>query len=216
MGDRLQEIVEGHLGTRNLVAFLENSWITCSQQASVATAIVLHSSSLATAPNGAPLLAWLFDTSTLPSRYSLVLSHFIPHLPVLCTHKLASINVLRIVNQDAEPEASARISEALFQSPDDRVLTEILKSKDSGVAVVYKILTSRFLDSEKRSTYVEATKRVLIRIAATTVPAYRNLINEVGLRHATQGVVGPDRPDARHQWHGQMKTQQVGVSKHIV
>lgn len=162
-------------------ACLESPNITINQQRRIATAIILNSIPLATNPNGALLLTWLLDTSGFPSRYNLLAPRFTPHLSHLCTHKLASLTVLRIVNQKIEPEASTQIVEALFSSPADHVLTDVLGDQVNGVAVVHKILTSPFIDPVDKQIYMEATKRVLIELKVIATQAYRRLIEEVGL-----------------------------------
>ncbi|GLB35351.1 putative RNA recognition motif containing protein [Lyophyllum shimeji] len=179
--DRMWEIAQGRFGARSMRACLESPHITLSQQRRIATAIILNSIPLATNPNGALLLTWLLDTSGFPSRYNLLAPRFTPHLSHLCTHKLASLTVLRIVNQKIEPEASRQIVEALFSSPGDHVLTDVLGDQVNGVAVVHKILTSPFIDPVAKPEYVEATKRVLIELKVIATQAYRRLIEEVGL-----------------------------------
>ncbi|PCH38622.1 hypothetical protein WOLCODRAFT_23480 [Wolfiporia cocos MD-104 SS10] len=181
MVDRLWEVAQGRFGARSMRACLESSHITLSQQRRIATAIILNSIPLATNPNGALLLTWLLDTSGFPSRYNLLAPRFTPHLSHLCTHKLASLTVLRIVNQKVEPEASTQIVDALFSSLGDHVLTDVLGDQVNGVAVVHKILTSPFVDPAQRPSYVEATKRVLIELKVIATQAYRRLIEEVGL-----------------------------------
>ncbi|PSS35512.1 hypothetical protein PHLCEN_2v1537 [Hermanssonia centrifuga] len=181
MVDRLWEVAQGRFGARSMRACLESSHITVCQQRRIATAVILNSIPLATNPNGALLLTWLLDTSNFPSRYRLLAPRFTPHLSHLCTHKLASLTVLRIVNQKVEPEASAQVIEALFSSPNDHVLTDVLGDQVNGVAVVHKILTSPFVDPDQRPLYVEATKRVLIELKVIATQAYRRLIEEVGL-----------------------------------
>lgn len=175
------EIAQGRFGARSMRACLESPHITLSQQRRIATAVILNSIPLATNPNGALLLTWLLDTSSFPSRYNLLAPRFTPHLSHLCTHKLASLTVLRIVNQKIEPEASRQIVEALFTSQGDHVLTDVLGDQVNGVAVVHKILASPFLDPVDKHTYVEATKRVLIELKVIATQAYRRLIEEVGL-----------------------------------
>lgn len=181
MVDRLWEVAQGRFGARSMRACLESSNITLSQQRRIATAVILNSIPLATNPNGALLLTWLLDTSSFPSRYNLLAPRFTPHLSHLCTHKLASLTVLRIVNQKVEPEASTQVVEALFSSPGDHVLTDVLGDQVNGVAVVHKILTSPFIDPSQRPAYVDATKRVLIELKVIATQAYRRLIEEVGL-----------------------------------
>ena len=126
MVDRLWEIAQGRFGARSMRACLESPNITISQQRRIATAIILNSIPLATNPNGALLLTWLLDTSGFTSRYRLLAPRYTPHLSHLCTHKLASLTVLRIVNQKVEPEASSLVVEALFSSLNDHVLTDVL------------------------------------------------------------------------------------------
>ncbi|KAL0071550.1 hypothetical protein AAF712_001407 [Marasmius tenuissimus] len=181
MVDRMWEVAQGRFGARSMRACLESPHITLSQQRRIATAVILNSIPLATNPNGALLLTWLLDNSGFPSRYNLLAPRFTPHLSHLCTHKLASLTVLRIVNQKIEPQASQQIVEALFQSPGDHVLTDVLGDQVNGVAVVHKILTSPFLDPIQKPQYVEATKRVLIELKVIATQAYRRLIEEVGL-----------------------------------
>lgn len=136
---------------------------------------------MATNPNGALLLTWLLDTSGFSARYKLLAPRFTPHLSHLCTHKLASLTVLRIVNQKVEPEASKEIVQALFHSPGDHVLTDVLGDQVNGVAVVHKVLTSPFIDQADKPAFLEATKRVLIELKVIATQAYRRLIEEVGL-----------------------------------
>lgn len=85
------------------------------------------------------------------------------------------------MNQKAEPEASIQIVQALFFSPNDHVLTDVLGDQINGVAVVHKILQSPFLEPSQRPAYLDATKRVLIDLKVTSTQAYRRLIEEVGL-----------------------------------
>lgn len=181
MVDRMWEVAQGRFGARSMRACLESPNITINQQRRIATAVILNSIPLATNPNGALLLTWLLDTSNFPSRYNLLAPRFTPHLSHLCTHKLASLTVLRIVNQKIEPEASTQIVEALFSSPADHVLTDVLGDQVNGVAVVHKILTSPFIDPADKQNYMEATKRVLIELKVIATQAYRRLIEEVGL-----------------------------------
>lgn len=180
--DRMWEVAQGRFGARSMRACLESPHITLSQQRRIATAIILNSIPLATNPNGALLLTWLLDTSNFPSRYNLLAPRFTPHLSHLCTHKLASLTVLRIVNQKNESSASRQIVEALFNSPADHVLTDVLGDQVNGVAVVHKILTSAFIDPIDKQNYVEATKRVLVELKVIATQAYRRLIEEVGLQ----------------------------------
>lgn len=181
MCDRLWEVAQGRFGARSMRAILENSLTTVNQQRRLATAIILNSIPLATNPNGALLLTWLLDTSGFPARFKLLAPRFTPHLSHLCTHKLASLTVLRIINQKSEPEASTQILQALFNSPGDQVLTDVLGDQVNGVAVVQKILSSAYLEQEEKEQYMEATKRVLTELKVVATQAYRRLIEDLGM-----------------------------------
>jgi protein JSN1 len=137
----------------------------------------------------------------------LLAPRFTPHLSHLCTHKLASLTVLRIVNQKSEPAASRQIVEALFLSTNDTVLTDVLGDQINGVAVVHKVLQSPALSSHEKQNYLEATKRVLIDLKVTTAQAYRRLIEEVGLpipsfaNSPTSYGAGPPTPNGAPRRH---------------
>ncbi|KAJ3564475.1 hypothetical protein NP233_g8268 [Leucocoprinus birnbaumii] len=209
--DRMWEIAQGRFGARSMRACLESPHITLSQQRRIATAVILNSIPLATNPNGALLLTWLLDTSNFPSRYNLLAPRFTPHLSHLCTHKLASLTVLRIVNQKNEPNASRQIVEALFNSPGDHVLTDVLGDQVNGVAVVHKILTSSFIDPVDKQNYVEATKRVLIELKVIATQAYRRLIEEVGLQVPNYQPTYSSVPPTGNAKNPATKTQFAGV-----
>lgn len=91
----------------------------------MAISIILNSIPLATSSNGALLVTWLLDASNLPGRYRLLAPRFSPHLAHLCTHKLASGAVLRIINQRVDPEAARMILDVLFAA-DSKILEDIL------------------------------------------------------------------------------------------
>lgn len=91
----------------------------------VAVAIVSNAIPLASNANGALLITWFLETSNLPGRYWVLAPRFIPHLVSLCTNKLASVSILKMINQRADPAASRLLIDSIF-SPDHRTLTDIL------------------------------------------------------------------------------------------
>lgn len=181
MIDRCWEIAQGRFGARSMRACLENKHVTKLQRKRVAVAIVLNSIPLATSPNGALLLAWLLDASDLPGRYRLLAPRFTPHLAHLCTHKLASCTVLRIVQETQELEASGIILKALFDSPNDATLQEILTDQVHGSQFIAKVLSTPHIAEDKRSRYVEQVKRLVLEHRLNAVPAYRALTEQLGI-----------------------------------
>lgn len=97
-------------------------------QKRVALAIISHSVPLVLNPNGTLLLNWLLDTSNYRGRYKLLAPRLAPHLGHMCTHKLASATVLRIVSQKADPSALQVIIHGLFQTG-PQVLEEVLSDQ---------------------------------------------------------------------------------------
>lgn len=202
-------------------------------------------STQATNPNGSLLLAWLLDTSGLPGRYRLLAPRFAPHLSHLCTHKrmsilntfdlsfsahpvltltVASMSVLRIINQKADPGAAKLILEALFDGP-PQVLEDVLGDQVHGAAVIQKILASPFIDPVEKHRLGSKVQSLLINLRLHPVPAYRKLLdalNDLGIAFGTMGS-GPLRstfpPAPSHlagpSWQGQEKNGMQAVSSVI-
>lgn len=187
---RLWEMAQGRYGARAMRACLESHHATKEQQKMLAAAIALHSVQLATNTNGALLLTWLLDTCTFPQRRTVLAPLLVPHLVHLCTHKVAYLTVLKVINQKAEPEARDTILQALFFSHNDSVLEAILSDQACGATLIFKVLTTPFFDESIRSQVVETVKAVLVRIQAQPNQGYKRLMDEVGL--STRGS-GPTR-----------------------
>lgn len=181
MVDRVWDIAQTRFGARCMRTCLESPSTTPLQRKRIATAIILHSIPLATNPNGALLLTWLMDSSDLPGRYGLLASRLASYVQHLCTHKLASLTVLRLVNQKSEPQAAAVILEAIFQSPSDRVLHDILADQVHGVHTIQKIVCGGFVTDDEKPSVISATRRVLEAMKVNSAFAYKRLLEECGL-----------------------------------
>jgi protein JSN1 len=152
----------------------------------MAAVITLHSVRLATNANGALLLTWLLDTCNFPNRFKMLAPRLVNHLAKLCTHKLASLTVLKLINQRQEPEAREAILNALFSTDDDnQILRRILEDQLHGAAVIYKILTSPFVadqsSTERRSQLVSVVRIILQKLKVMPNQGYKRLMDEVGL-----------------------------------
>lgn len=135
------------------------------------------------------------DQSNLPGRYGLLAGRFVPHIAHLCTHKLASLTVLRgeseaaslaskltsVITQSAEPAAATTLINAIFTSSNDLTLAEVLGDANNGAQVIGKIIAISSLPAAERETMIEATRRVLPTIKAANTPPYRLLLEAVGL-----------------------------------
>lgn len=174
---------------------------SCCNQKRIATAIILHAIPLATNPNGALLLTWLMDAPELPGRFGLLASRLASHFSHLATHKLACLTILRsrwnwyciakafethlaafpVVNQKEEPEAVDAVLDAIFKTPGDQVLHEILQDQVHGSHTITKIVCSDIVEPRRRAELVQACKRVLESMKNTNGYAYRKLLEECGL-----------------------------------
>ena len=177
----LWAIAQGRFGARAMRACLESHYSTKAQQRMLAAAIALHGVQLATNTNGALLLTWFLDTCTFPQRRTVLAPHLVSHIVHLCTHKVAYLTVLKVINQRNEPEAREIIMQSLFFSPGDAILEQILSDQSSGATLIFKILTTPFFDENIRAEVANNVARVLTRIKAQPNQGYKRLMDEVGL-----------------------------------
>ncbi|KAI9826303.1 MAG: hypothetical protein M1832_000220 [Thelocarpon impressellum] len=199
MLNRLWDVAQGRFGARAMRACLESHHATKDQQRMLAAAIALHSVRLATNTNGALLLTWLLDTCTFPRRRTVLAPRLVPHLVHLCTHKVAYLTVLKVINQRNEPEARDTVLDALFFSPDDRVLDDILGDSGCGATLIFKVLTTPFLEEAMRAGVVQKVRGVLTRLKAQPAQGYKRLMDEVGMSTRNGGGGGRDRSAGRSQ-----------------
>ncbi|KAG2199815.1 hypothetical protein INT47_009428, partial [Mucor saturninus] len=179
--DSCWEIAQGRFGARAVRATLESPHVTKRQQKYVAASLVQHALLLATNANGALLLIWLLDTSGIPGRYRVLAPRLLPHLARLCTHKLASLTVLKLINQRQEPDARSSILEVLFFSPTTTVVDEILHDQVHGVSLVQKILSSSYIDLRERQRIAERVKQLLCKLKLQHVQGYKRLMEEINM-----------------------------------
>jgi len=104
-----------------------------------------------------------------------------PHLAHLCTHKLASLTVLKIVNQRQESDARDLTVASLFFSANDQVLEDVLSDQVHGVGVVQKVLASPYVDPTEKTRLGEKVKYVLGKLKVQQVQGYKRLLEELGM-----------------------------------
>src|SRR3569833_3085990 len=173
---KMWDVAQGRYGARAMRACLESHHATKDQQRMLAAAIALHSVQLATNANGALLLTWFLDTCTFPQRRTVLSPQLVPYLVHLCTHKVAYLTVLKVINQKAEADARDTILKALFFTPNDQVLEAILSDHSCGATLIFKVLTTPFFDESISNQIVDNVKGVLVRIKAH--PGQKNKQNK--------------------------------------
>ena len=199
MLSRMWDIAQGRFGARAMRACLESHYASRAQQRMLAAAIVLHSVKLATNANGALLLTWFLDTCNLPHRRTALAPRLVPHLVHLCTHKVAYLTVLKVINQRNEIEARDIVLKALF-SDDNKVLEDILKDQQCGATLMFKVLTTPCFDEIQRNEVLQKVRNVLLRLKATPNQGYKRLMDEVGLS-AKGGSKDRDLTPNGHMMH---------------
>ena len=181
MLSKMWEVAQGRFGARAMRACLESHHSSKDQQRMLAAAIAQHSVQLASNANGALLLTWFLDTCTFPQRRIVLAPRLMSHLVHLCTHKVAYLTVLKVINQRNEPDARDAVLKALFFSPGDEVLEQILSDSSSGATFIFKVLTTPWFDETLRLQVVANVSKVLSNIKATPSQGYKRLMDEVGL-----------------------------------
>lgn len=194
---RLWDLAQGRFSSRAMRACLESHNASKDQQRMIAAAIALHSVQLATNANGALLLTWFLDTCNFQNRRTVLAPRLVPHLVHLGTHKVAYLTVLKLVNQRNEVEARDTILRALFFSPNDQVLEDILADPQCGATFIWKVLTTPFFDDSIRPDVTENVRKVLIRIKAQAVQGYKRLMDEVNLPTQRSGAGHRDHSATR-------------------
>lgn len=203
---KMSQLSQARFGARAMRACLESHHASKDQQRMLAAQIAVHSVHLSTDQNGALLLTWYLDTCTLPNRRIVLAPRLVPHLVHLCTHKVAYLTVLKVINQKVEPDARDTVLNALFFSPDNQVLESILRDSNYGATLIFKVVTMPFFDENIRTQVVENVKNVLIKIKALASQGYKRLMDEVGLSIRNGGPSSRDssthpdqrRPGSRH------------------
>jgi len=194
---RMWEVSQGRFGARAMRACLESHHASKDQQRMLAAIIALNSVRLSMNTNGALLLTWYLDTCTFPGRRAVLAPLLIPHLIELCTHKVAYLTILKIVNQRNEPAARDALLEAIFFSEDNHVLSEILKDQTCGATLVFKILTTPFFEENKRAEAIQTIRSTLLELKVPQSQGYKRLLDEVGLStRSVPGVISAAAPSS--------------------
>lgn len=180
MVDRCWEIAQGRFGARSMRTCLEHPAVPREHIKRVALAVILHAYPLATNANGALLLVWLIESSQLDGVPALLVPQLVPHMAQLCTHKLASSIVMRLLAQTHDPSVAPRLRDALFDAP-GHVLEDVLLDPVHGALLISRALQTPCLDQGTLQRYSDAVAGLLRSNELVHVPAYRRLAEQVGI-----------------------------------
>ncbi|PVU98651.1 hypothetical protein BB559_001384 [Furculomyces boomerangus] len=176
---RSWDIAQGRFGARAIRTCLENSNTTRAQQKLVAVVLVLNAVSLSTNANGNILITWLLDSSNFPGRFRVISPQLAGHLRHLCTHKLGSATILKIIDQREEPDARDLILNTLFFNPEPQVLDDILADQVHGANVVLRVLLSSSVDDNEKTKIASHIQSSLVMLQHQGVQGYHKLFDVV-------------------------------------
>ncbi|AMD20446.1 HDL298Wp [Eremothecium sinecaudum] len=221
-------IVQNRYGARAVRACLEAHDIITQEQLLVLSGmILLYVEYLATNSNGALLVTWFLDTSSLPNRHSILTEKLLPHIVEICCDRLASLTVLKILNFRSDENAKKSILDAVFgpygyDKPPPQALYQILSDTNYGSTFVYKVLSTPLLEGEVRSHAVQQVRQVLLE---RNGPQHRRLMEEVGFASANNcnntnnanANTSKHRPTLSHMFatdpSGHMRTMSVSSTR---
>jgi len=189
---KCKDIGPGRFGARAIRACLESQHTTKRQQKQVAMAIVRCATDLCVNPNGALLITWLLDTSSLPGRFRVIAPKLIPNIASFCCNKLASSTILKLVNQRVEMDARSTIIKSIFYQG-DAILKEILSNPAYGVSVIQKILASACINNEEKIQLADRVRTALSQLTdiKPNQVGYKRLFEELGIIPTTKNNLNP-------------------------
>ena len=179
-------ICKNKYGARAIRACLEATAIITTEQTLIISAmIVAYGEYLITDNNGTLLITWLLDTCQFDEKYLALTRKIVGDIAVLCCHKLGSLTVLKILNSRGNDECRKLILDEIFgdnvpeEGNKDETLVKILSDSSYGPTFMHKLLTSRLLDDDVRTSVIERIRRIILE---NNIPQQNHkLMEEVGL-----------------------------------
>ncbi|KAL3234954.1 Protein JSN1 [Nakaseomyces bracarensis] len=196
-------IVDNKFGVRAVRACLEsNQYMSTEQALLLCSMIILYAEYLSTSSNGTLLVTWYLDSCVLIEKYSMIINSLIPHIAKLCCHKLGSLTILKLLNLRTDSNLKDSLLTSIFgdlndNKPSDN-LVEILKDSNCGGSCLYKIISSRLIDNERKNNIVEKIRIVLLN--SNLAHQNKRLIEEVGLTSTNNvNINGSSATQTRHR-----------------
>ncbi|KAG0670621.1 hypothetical protein C6P45_001997 [Maudiozyma exigua] len=179
-------ICKNKYGARAIRACLEATAIITTEQTLIISAMIVACGEyLITDNNGTLLITWLLDTCQFDEKYLSLTRKIVGNIAVLCCHKLGSLTVLKILNSRGNDECRKLILDEIFgdnvpeEGNKDETLVKILSDSSYGPTFMHKLLTSRLLDDDVKTSVVERIRRVILE---NNIPQQNHkLMEEVGL-----------------------------------
>ncbi|CEI99779.1 hypothetical protein RMCBS344292_13860 [Rhizopus microsporus] len=173
MVEKLMSIAQGRFGARSMRGILESEYVTENQKILVAAALCQNATSLSTNANGALLISWLIESTHIANRMRVIAHQLTNNMAQLCTHKLGSQIVYKLINQSTDVESQDRIFKSLCV---ENILLEILSDQLRGLNFIQKVLACPSLSDEQKSVL---RQHVCASLEQLKGPGHKKLLDQL-------------------------------------
>ncbi|EQC53037.1 hypothetical protein SJAG_16457 [Schizosaccharomyces japonicus yFS275] len=145
-------IAQSRYGSRAVRACLDSKDASSTHRALVSATIVVYADHLAMNGNGTLLLNYLLENKPLPNVPNLLASRFVQDIVRMCTHRLASTTLLKVIaHAQEDSQAGSIIVRALLQhNAKGLPLERVMADQSYGPAFLLKLLMSDNLPESDR------------------------------------------------------------------
>lgn len=195
------QIATNRFGARAIRSCLESSQASIEQVKLTAAILIVNAMSLAFDPHGILLLIWLVDECTYARRLTLLAQELIENIVSVCSSKIASLLVLKIVNQTKDQEARSILLDQIFgKGTNPQLLSSleaIFKGPTVGPNTVMKILSSQNINNLVRLAYLDKVRDVVEnRLHGAVNPKVRRQLTDLNIYFSANK---PDRDAPRQE-----------------
>ncbi|KAI9277775.1 armadillo-type protein [Sporodiniella umbellata] len=173
MVEKVMTIAQGRFGARSMRGILEGEYVNQEQKVYIAASLCQNSVALSTNANGTLLLSWLIESPNIENRMQVLASQLAPSMVQLCTHKISSQTVYKLLNQESDPVAQDIIFKSLSE---EKTLSEILTDQLRGLSFVQKVLTCPSLNKDQASSLCT---QVCLALEKLKGPGHKKLLDQL-------------------------------------
>lgn len=133
---------------------------------------------LSTNANGALLLSWLIESTNIKNRMQTIASRLSSNMVQLCTHKLSSQIVYKLLNQTSDVIAQEIIFKSLRE---ENILLEILSDQLRGLSFIQKVLACSSLNEAQKSNLRTQVRSGLEQLKG---PGHKKLLDQLSVEES--------------------------------
>ncbi|KAG1469825.1 hypothetical protein G6F56_003035 [Rhizopus delemar] len=178
MAEKLMMIAQGRFGARSMRGILEGEYVNQDQKIYIAASLCQNSVALSTNANGALLLSWLIESTNIKNRMQTIASRLSSNMVQLCTHKLSSQIVYKLLNQTSDVIAQEIIFKSLRE---ENILLEILSDQLRGLSFIQKVLACSSLNEAQKSNLRTQVRSGLEQLKG---PGHKKLLDQLSVEES--------------------------------